>query len=106
MISEHVVAVVEEGASVVPEGSLSPSSSPPSPPGVLGGVVHGGRQGSQNLGNPGNEKRVLIILGKPKIIMPDPEPPHRLQPTITGTTVGSLDPSEVVVIQVFDVHSG
>lgn len=47
-----------------------------------------------------------MTLGKPKLTMPEPSLPHRLQPTITGTTVGSLDPSAVVVIYVFVVHSG
>lgn len=37
--------------------------------------------------------------------MPWPLPPHPVQPTRTGTTVGSSDPFEVVVIQVFVVQS-
>jgi hypothetical protein len=91
------VHVVEEGS---PSSLLLPSD-------MVGGVVQpGGMQGKVNLGRPGSWNQVLGILGKFQRMIPEPDPPHFLQPTRTGTMVGSEESPDVVVIQVLDVHSG
>lgn len=74
---------------------------------MVGGVEHpGGMQGKEKPGKPGKLNWVPVTGGKPKMTIPLPSPPQSSQPTRTGTMVGSLEPSEVVVIHVLVVHSG
>jgi hypothetical protein len=63
-------------------------------------------QGKEKPGKPGNLNQTPVIGGNPKRIRPEPSSSHSLEPTMTGTTVCSVEPSEVVVIQVLVVHSG
>lgn len=69
-------------------------------------VQPSGMQGKENLGKPGKLNKVPVILGHPNMTIPEPLPPHLGQPTRIGTMVGSLEPSDVVVIHVLVVHSG